>query len=137
MLRGLSGIVEVFSTPAGDLYTTVVEQGCRRTLPLDADEFRSWLVAEFYAARGRAPGSEAVSRARALFETRARIGPDQHPADIGVTSGTLAKWRLRGNGPPYHRPVRQRFVLYHRDEIDIWLQAGLHHSTSEERASGS
>jgi len=69
VLRRLSGIVEVFSTPAGDLYTTVVEQGCRRTLPLDADEFRSWLVAEFYAARGRAPVRKP-SPGRALFSKR-------------------------------------------------------------------
>ncbi len=51
---------------------------------------------------------------------------------IRVQPSTLAKWRVRGNGPPFHKPSGQRFVLYHRDELDAWLRAGLHTNTSEE-----
>jgi predicted DNA-binding transcriptional regulator AlpA len=39
---------------------------------------------------------------------------------IGVSRSTLAKWRMRGEGLPYHR-CGPRIVYYYRDEIDAWL----------------
>ncbi len=37
-----------------------------------------------------------------------------------VSRSTLAKWRMNGVGPPYHR-CGPRIVYYLRHEIDIWL----------------
>jgi predicted DNA-binding transcriptional regulator AlpA len=39
---------------------------------------------------------------------------------LGVSRSTLAKWRMRGEGPPYHR-CGPRIVQYYKDEIDAWL----------------
>jgi predicted DNA-binding transcriptional regulator AlpA len=39
---------------------------------------------------------------------------------MGVSRSTLAKWRMKGEGPPYHR-CGPRIVYYFQDEIDVWL----------------
>jgi predicted DNA-binding transcriptional regulator AlpA len=36
-----------------------------------------------------------------------------------VSSSTLAKWRMRKEGPPYHR-CGPRIVYYLAEEIDAW-----------------
>lgn len=44
-----------------------------------------------------------------------------HAAEyLKVSRSTLAKWRMRGDGPPYHR-CGPRIVYYYRSEIDAWL----------------
>jgi excisionase family DNA binding protein len=56
------------------------------------------------------------------------VGPDvqcrfrskQAAQYIGVSESTLAKWRMRGEGPPFHR-LGPRLVLYFKAEIDAWL----------------
>jgi predicted DNA-binding transcriptional regulator AlpA len=37
-----------------------------------------------------------------------------------ISRSTLAKWRMNGEGPPYHR-CGPRIVYYLRQEIDAWL----------------
>ena len=37
-----------------------------------------------------------------------------------VSRSTLAKWRMNGVGPPYHR-CGPRIVYYLQHEIDTWL----------------
>jgi predicted DNA-binding transcriptional regulator AlpA len=39
---------------------------------------------------------------------------------LGLSRSTLAKWRMNGAGPPYHR-CGPRIVYYYRDEVDAWL----------------
>ena len=39
---------------------------------------------------------------------------------LGVSRSTLAKWRMNGHGPAYHR-CGPRIVYYYQDEIDAWL----------------
>jgi len=39
---------------------------------------------------------------------------------LRVSRSTLAKWRMNGAGPLYHR-CGPRIVYYYRDEIDAWL----------------
>ena len=41
---------------------------------------------------------------------------------LRVSRSTLAKWRMSGNGPVYHR-CGPRLVYYFRHEIDAWLAA--------------
>lgn len=39
---------------------------------------------------------------------------------LQVSRSTLAKWRMNGLGPPYHR-CGPRIVYYIKEEIDAWL----------------
>lgn len=39
---------------------------------------------------------------------------------LRVSRSTLAKWRMNGQGPRYHR-CGPRLVYYLREEIDSWL----------------
>lgn len=41
-------------------------------------------------------------------------------AYLTVSRSTLAKWRMNGGGPPYHR-CGPRIVYYYKTEIDAWL----------------
>ena len=41
---------------------------------------------------------------------------------LQVTTGTLAQWRSRGKGPPYHK-IDKRIVRYDQAEIDLYLNA--------------
>ena len=48
---------------------------------------------------------------------------------LGVSPRTLEAWRLRGGGPPFHKPTSARVVRYRLDELDEWL-GGSRSSTS-------
>lgn len=50
-----------------------------------------------------------------------------------VTPGTLAKWRVFGNGPKFIRVNRR--IAYHPKDIADWLDARRVSSTSEGTAS--
>ena len=39
---------------------------------------------------------------------------------LRVSRSTLAKWRMKGEGPAHHH-CGPRIVYYYRDEIDAWL----------------
>jgi predicted DNA-binding transcriptional regulator AlpA len=39
---------------------------------------------------------------------------------LRVSRSTLAKWRMNGMGPPFHR-CGPRLVYYLKHEIDAWL----------------
>lgn len=39
---------------------------------------------------------------------------------LRVSASTLAKWRMRREGPPFHR-CGPKIVVYYRDELDAWL----------------
>ncbi|MDB5550202.1 MAG: DNA-binding protein [Rhizobium sp.] len=41
---------------------------------------------------------------------------------LGVSRSTLAKWRMSGAGPVFHR-CGPRLVYYFKHEIDAWLAA--------------
>jgi hypothetical protein len=49
---------------------------------------------------------------------------------LGVTTGTLAKWRMKGVGPRYSKLSRS-LVLYDLDHCDELVQAAERSSTSE------
>ena len=40
---------------------------------------------------------------------------------LGISRSTLAKWRMRGDGPPWHY-LGPRLVIYYRHEIEAWLE---------------
>lgn len=41
---------------------------------------------------------------------------------LRVSRSTLAKWRMRNYGPPFHR-CGGRLVIYLRFEVDEWLRS--------------
>ena len=41
---------------------------------------------------------------------------------LRVSRSTLAKWRMSGTGPTFHR-CGPRLVYYFKNEIDAWLEA--------------
>ena len=52
---------------------------------------------------------------------RERLRAAQAAHYLGISRSTLAKWRMRKIGPPYHR-CGPRIVYYYKDEIDAWLE---------------
>ena len=54
------------------------------------------------------------------FNVRDRLRAVEAAEYIRVSRSTLAKWRMRGEGPPYHR-CGIRLVYYYKHEIDAWL----------------
>jgi predicted DNA-binding transcriptional regulator AlpA len=49
-----------------------------------------------------------------------RLRPKEAAQYIGVSLSAMAKWRIRGEGPPFHR-LGPRLVVYFKDEIDAWI----------------
>jgi predicted DNA-binding transcriptional regulator AlpA len=49
---------------------------------------------------------------------------------LGLSTSTLAKMRLRGDGPPYSK-VGSRIVVYDRADLETWLAGRKRYSTSE------
>ena len=51
------------------------------------------------------------------------MSPDEVAAAIpGVSKNTLAMWRYERKGPPYRN--LGRIIIYARDEVDAWIEAG-------------
>ena len=63
-------------------------------------------------------------------EKQRYLRPREAASYIGISTSTLAKMRLRGDGPPYSKAGRA--VVYDLDEIDEWLRVNARRSTSEE-----
>lgn len=53
------------------------------------------------------------------------LRPKKAAVYVGVSEGTLAKWRMKdypfGDGPPFSR-VGNRVVVYKRSDLDAWLE---------------
>jgi hypothetical protein len=57
-------------------------------------------------------------------------------AFIGVSPATLENWRVRGEGPPFHKtPGRTGKVLYDPVDIEAWRAKRRFSSTAEAAAS--
>ncbi len=55
-------------------------------------------------------------------------------AYVGLTVSTMAKLRLRGDGPPYAK-AGPRIVVYDTADLDAWLAGRKRRSTSEPDAA--
>ena len=51
----------------------------------------------------------------------------------GFAAGTFEKLRCYGGGPRYSK--RGRKIIYHDNDVDIWLRQGMASSTSEAAAA--
>lgn len=54
------------------------------------------------------------------IETRIRMKARDAAEELCVSRSTLAKWRMKRTGPPFHR-CGPRLVFYYKDEIETWL----------------
>ena len=54
---------------------------------------------------------------------------------VGLAPSTLAKMRVRGDGPPYSK-AGARIVVYDIDDINEWLRATRRASTSSIHSLG-
>lgn len=66
--------------------------------------------------------------------TRHKLRAPEAASYIGLSTSTLAKMRLRGDGPPYSK-AGPRIVVYDLDDLNDWLAARRRHSTSESAAT--
>jgi excisionase family DNA binding protein len=48
---------------------------------------------------------------------------------LGIRNQTLAVWRGRGMGPPFHK-IGNR-IRYREDDLELWLRSRVYASTSE------
>ena len=46
--------------------------------------------------------------------------PDEAAKELGIHVKTLARWRDRGEGPPFHRLGRR--ILYQRTVLERWIR---------------
>ena len=55
---------------------------------------------------------------------------------IGITPATLENWRVRGEGPPFHKtPGRTGKVLYDPTDIEAWRTQRRFSSTAQAAAA--
>lgn len=64
------------------------------------------------------------------FQNKAILRPPEAALYIGLSESTLAKQRLRGDGPRYVK-LGSRAVGYSINELDAYLEACTRSSTSE------
>lgn len=57
------------------------------------------------------------------------LEPETVAQKLFTTAGTLSKWRLKGCGPRFIK-VGPRAVAYPKIELEEWLKANIHSSTS-------
>jgi len=55
---------------------------------------------------------------------------------LALSSSTLAKMRLRGDGPPFIK-AGPRAVAYRRADLDSWLEGRIRRSTSDRGTRGA
>lgn len=59
-----------------------------------------------------------------------KLRAPQAASYIGLSASTLAKMRLRGDGPMYSK-AGPRIVIYDRADLDAWLLSQRRRSTSD------
>lgn len=59
------------------------------------------------------------------------LSPDEAARFLGLSTGTLANLRCRGDGPAFHKVAR--FVRYDPRDLSNWVHARRYRSTAEAR----
>lgn len=63
--------------------------------------------------------------------TKEVLTPEEASAYLGLSKVTLARMRVRGDGPAFSQYREGGPVRYMRADLDEWLERGKRHSTSE------
>ena len=61
---------------------------------------------------------------------RSLLSPQETAQYLDVAERTLSAWRIKGQGPRFVR-VHRRRVAYRLQDIETWLDARVHRSTSD------
>jgi predicted DNA-binding transcriptional regulator AlpA len=64
------------------------------------------------------------------MDIQRNLRPPGAASYLGLSASTLAKMRLRGDGPPYSK-AGPRIVVYDVQDLNAWLDARKRKSTSE------
>lgn len=64
------------------------------------------------------------------FITSTKLRAPEAAAYVGLSASTLAKMRLRGDGPMYSK-AGPRIVIYDKADLDAWLNQRRRSSTSD------
>lgn len=67
---------------------------------------------------------------------KTKLRAPEAAAYVGLSASTLAKMRLRGDGPFYSK-AGPRVVIYDRADLDAWLSGQRRRSTSEANSAGA
>ena len=59
-----------------------------------------------------------------------RLRPSEAAPLLGLSQSTLAKMRLRGDGPPYSK-LGKRIVVYELSDLERWVAERKRTSTSD------
>lgn len=59
---------------------------------------------------------------------RQLLNNDEAADELGISRRTLPVWRVQGKGPKFIKIGK--LVRYERSELDAWMQANTHSSTS-------
>ena len=74
----LAADAELFHDSGDGRFATIPQNDHRETWPIRSRGFKDWLLRRFYAATGKAPGSQAMQDVLGILEARARFdGPEQ------------------------------------------------------------
>ena len=63
------------------------------------------------------------------------LASEEVAAILGIHPGTMAQYRLRGEGPRFFSPLGTRRVWYAESDVLAWLASGAKRSTSEQVAA--
>jgi predicted DNA-binding transcriptional regulator AlpA len=74
------------------------------------------------------PTDKAMTTTQKTAQPDEMLTPDEAAAVLKMSKSWLAKARLTGNGPPYHKLGGS--IRYSRTALLQWIKANLHMSTS-------
>jgi predicted DNA-binding transcriptional regulator AlpA len=72
----------------------------------------------------------STRRKAMAFTSTTKLRAPEAAAYVGLSSSTLAKMRLRGDGPMYSK-AGPRVVIYDKADLEAWLDAQKRRSTSD------
>ena len=65
-----------------------------------------------------------------MLSNHKKLRPKDAAAYLGFSASTLAKMRLRGDGPPFAK-LGSRVVVYDARDLEVWVNERTQRSTSE------
>ena len=83
-LLSLAEAIELFHTPDGEAFATVVVNEHKENWPLKSNQFRQWLLRGYFTKTKGAPQSNAVQEALGILESRARFDGAERPVFLRV-----------------------------------------------------
>jgi hypothetical protein len=117
--------VELFHTPAGDVYATMIAaDGHRETWPVRGRGFRLWLGGIYYTQTKGTPNAQALVDALGILEARGRFDGETIPVATRVAAhdGTIyldladEEWRVVAIGPTGWTIETESLVRFRRPD---------------------